>query len=56
MNDMEKSIAKTKHRQNILMGGQRRIGKAIHEVTHTGGKQITMAVKMTNMCEPLTFS
>jgi len=38
MNDMEKSIAKTKHRQNILMGGQRRIGKAIHEVTHTGGK------------------
>ena len=40
----------------MLMGGQRRIEKAFHEVTHTGGKQITMAVKMTNTCEPLAFS
>jgi hypothetical protein len=40
----------------MLMGGQRRIGEAFHEVTHTGGKYITMAVKMTNMCETLTFS
>jgi hypothetical protein len=39
----------------MLMGGQRRIGKAFCEVTHTDGKYITMAVKVNNMCEPLNI-
>jgi hypothetical protein len=35
--NVEKSKRKAEHRQNGLMGGWRRIGKAFHVVTHTGG-------------------
>jgi hypothetical protein len=38
MKDIEILQQKTKYRQNMLMGRQRRMGKAFHELIHTGGK------------------